>query len=635
MKHTLIVAAALAVAINAFPQKGKNGPAFGVVTPEEISMQRYDRDTTANAVILFDIGSVLLGDDLSATYKRHVRIKFFGTEDIDEYASKTLVFESRNGGITKVKGMTYNMENGKLVESKLQDEGIFKSKVDKVYSSLKFTLPNVKPGSIIEYSYTWSMDLSLLPSWQFQHMIPTIYSEYETSIPKTFSFRKDVQGFLPISDMITKNDGAYEKLIMKDAPAFKVEPFLTTPDDYLSTVHYYITSIFIPGKFFDFERSWEGIANSYAKSPDLGALTQMTGWLDKTVEPVVAGTTAGLDKAKKIHDYVKANIVWNETIDKLPDHTLRRVLDDKKGSSSEINMLMLAMMKRADLEVYPVLISTRDHGIIRPFTPHAGQFNYVLCLAKIDGKDYLFDATNKSLPYNALPERCLNGSGLLIKENDSDWIPLVSGKSRITYSAEFKVKDDGELNGKLTIARDGLYGGQMRSSYASLGKEKYLSEAFASKSWEFNKSEFANMDVINSQANEVHQVVIRDHAMANGDIIYINPYVTGMEENQFKSETREYPVDIPTPFEKFYTARFEVPAGYKVEEMPGNKVFLLPDGGGKFLYSATMMGNMINITSHLAVTKNLITPDKYQNLREFYSLVVAKQAEQIVLKKAP
>jgi hypothetical protein len=442
-----------------------------------------------------------------------------------------------------------------------------------------------------------------------------------------------MQGFLALTDMQSKNDGAYEKLIMKDAPAFRVEPYLTTPDDYVSGMNYYITEIFIPGKFFKLDRTWNGIAKNYDKSSDFGGLTRVTGWLDKTVEPLVAGITGPEDKAKKIYEYVKTNIVWNEMVDRIPDHSLRKVLEEKKGSSSEINILMIAMMKRAEVEAYPVLLSTRKHGVIRQFTPHDAQFNDVVCAIKIDGKFKLLDGTIKGLPYNALPERCLNGEGLLVREGGGDWIPLVSSKARTTYTATLKVKADGELNGSLAIARDGLHGGDMRHDFTALGQTKYVSAAFEGKGWEISKSEFVNMDQTASPAQEVHQVIIRDHVQANGDVMYINPYITGIEENKFKSEKREYPVDIPTPFDHFYTTRIELPEGYKVEELPANKVFVLPDNGGKFLYSATQLGNVINFTSQLSITKNLITPDKYMNLREFYAMVVAKQAEQIVLKK--
>lgn len=632
MRIPSLLAAFVLAALTSFGQKDK-GPSFGVITPEEQQMTTYEKDPNASAVILFDIGSCELSEALEVTFKRHTRIKFFTAEAIEDFATKTLNYETSGDMISRIKGATYNLENGTLVESKLSDDGIFKQKLNRRYSQVKFTLPNVKPGSIIEYSYTWTMSVALLPSWQFQHTIPTKYSEYSTMIPKSFTFRKDMIGFLPLTRREEKNQGAYEKLVMEHAPAFVVEPFSTTPEDYLSGVTYYITEVFIPGRVINLERSWKSIAKGYNESSDFGDLLKTTGWLEKTVEPLIVGATTPEEKARRIHEFVRNNIVWDKQVWDVPDRSLKKVMEGKTGSSGEVNMLMAAMLKRADLDVYPVILSTRDHGLIRPFTPHASQFNDAVVLLRIDGKDRLLDATDRNLPFGALPERCLNGEGLLVNSNEVVWVPLVGTKARATYTANVKLSADGELTGTLSIARDGIFGSDMRGNFQEVGKDQYIANFKSGKSWEISKSEFSNMESAGDAAKETHNLAVRDHVQVNGDLMYLNPFIMGQEQNVFKSETREYPVDMPTPFDRIYTMKIEIPEGYKVEEVPPTKMYALPDGGGKYVYSVTVMGNTINMTSQLTITKNTILPDKYPIFRNFYSMVVAKQAEQIVVKK--
>lgn len=633
MKIPSLLVAFIMAAASTFGQKDK-GPSFGVITPEEQKMVSYEKAPNASAVILFDIGSCELTESLEVTYKRHTRIKFFTAEAIEEFATKTLNYETTSDMITRIKGSTYNVENGVLVESKLNDDGIFKQKLSKRYSQVKFTLPNVKPGSIIEYSYTWTMSVSLLPSWQFQHTIPTKYSEYVTMIPKSFTFRKDMIGFLPLTRQEEKNQGAYEKLVMEHAPAFIVEPFSTTPEDYLSGVTYYITEIYIPGRVFNLERSWKSIAKGYDQSQDFGDLLKSTGWLEKIVEPLIAGATTPEDKAKRIHEFVRNNIVWDEQVWDVPEQSLKKVLEKKRGSSGEINLLLAAMLKRAGLDAYPVLLSTRDHGLIRPFTPHASQFNDAIVLLKAEGKDRLLDATDRNLPFGSLPERCLNGEGLVVNSDAAIWVPLVGTKARSTYTTNLKLSPDGELTGVFSISRDGIYGSDMRGRYQKIGQDAYVASVKSGRSWEISKSEFSNMETATEAAKEVHDMSIRDHVQVNGDIMYLSPFITGQENNVFKSETREYPVNIPTPFDHIYSAKIEIPEGYKVEEAPATKVFALPGGAGKYVYSVTILGNTVNVTSQLTIAKNTILPADYPIFREFYAMVVAKQAEQIVVKKA-
>jgi hypothetical protein len=607
---------------------------FGLVSMKELKMQSFAEDTAAQAVILFDVGKLSIGSGMeAASIERHVRIKFFGTKDISRYSSLAMYFYTGWQDIIELRAVSYNLENGRLVESKLERSGVFKERVTKYLSSIKFTLPNVKPGTVVEYSYTYKSDLGILPRWQFQHTIPVVYSEFETFLPGTFNFKKDMQGFLPLTDFISSSDGNHERLIMKNVPAFKVEPLLTTEDDFVSAVYYYITKIHVPGWIFKIDRTWPEISERLYKDPYLGVVLYNNDWLDKIVEPVVADASTPLEKAKRIDNYVKKTMEWSKIVDRVTDRPLRKVLDERKGSSAEINLLMTTMMKRAGLDAHAVVISTREHGLIRQSSPWVGQFDDVLCLVNIAGVDYLFDGTDKNLPYSALPERCINGEGLLVSESGIRWIPIVATKSKASYTTDFKLNINGNISGKLSIARDGLFAGEMRSNYITLGKDKYLSTTFANKTWDFNNSDFKNVEAINDMPVEVHDVVIRDHAQANGDVIYLNPYVIGTEEHKFSSPDRKCPVFLPSPIERSYTGKFEIPDGFEVEELPPNKLLRLSDGGGRFIYSMTVSGNVISFTSQLSLTKNIITPDKYAELRDFYSLIIAKQAEQIVLKK--
>jgi hypothetical protein len=79
--------------------------------------------------------------------------------------------------------------------------------------------------------------------------------------------------------------------------------------------------------------------------------------------------------------------------------------------------------------------------------------------------------------------------------------------------------------------------------------------------------------------------------------------------------------------------KITVPADYQVDELPKNKMLVLPGNSCKYLFNATQIGNMISITSSLSFNKSVFSQEEYPALRDFYGQVVAKQAEQIVLKK--
>ena len=161
------------------------------------------------------------------------------------------------------------------------------------------------------------------------------------------------------------------------------------------------------------------------------------------------------------------NIEWNGNSYKFTDAPLRKVLDEKKGSSADINLLLGSMLEKAGFDVSPVLLSTRDHGFVRETVPISSQFNYVVCLVKLNDKIILLDATDKFLPTGTLPERCLNGSGFVVAQDGAfTWVPLKSpSKSRKYYNVDLAVTPSGELRGKVaSINRDITHNQEERNS---------------------------------------------------------------------------------------------------------------------------------------------------------------------------
>jgi hypothetical protein len=293
------------------------------------------------------------------------------------------------------------------------------------------------------------------------------------------------------------------------------------------------------------------------------------------------------------------------------------------------------MLEKAGISVDMVLLSTRDHGFVRKEVPMRRQFNYVVCAVRLKDQTLLLDATEKYLPFNVLPERCLNGEGLIISALNYGWLELrTNSKSRTVIIADLNLQPSGELQGKLNFTRSGYDADRMRRDYAVKGEEKYTKDLFSGKLWEVKKSEFQDIKDIEQSTKEIHELNISEHSTMAGDVIYLNPFVTSqLESNPFKLEKREYPVDFGSPIEKVYICKLSIPEGYAIDEIPKSKMFVLPGNAAKYLYNVTQTGNQISITSNMQINKNLFVQDEYLNLREFYNQVVAKQAEQIVLKK--
>ena len=637
-------AALMVVTFMALAQKS---PAkFGEIPLEDLRMTTYSKDSSAHAVALFDYGNAyidVINGDIKLYFERHARIKILGKEGLAWANVSIPLFHngSTEERVLSLKASSFNLENGQVIETKLSKEGIFKEKVDKYFNQQKFTLPNVKEGTVIEYSYKISSEFfTNFPNWEFQKSIPVRWSEYWAMIPNIFIYERYMQGYVPVSTYTTKKDLYHgtevtaHHWITENVPAFKEEPYMTTEDDYISRMNFALSHINYSTHTQEIMGSWLKFNNDLLESPDFGKVITGSAYLKDQVESLTAGMADPLQKISTIVNYIKQNVEWDGEKDKYPDN-FKKVLEKKKGTAADINMLMIAMLNKAGLDAEPVLLSTRDHGFIRQSYPMARQFNYVIGIVRFADKSLLLDATEKYLPYNTLPSRCLNGQGLVISKTNHGWIDIASkAKSKTTTSLDLVLADDGSLKGKIQFMRDGYDAHEMREELLTKGEAEYVKKNTANKPWQIEKTEFQDVKDMEKPAKEIHAVQIDDHVTVAGDVMYINPYVLPqVDDNPFKQEKRTYPIDYGTARENVFVVKFTIPDGYVVEELPKSKLLGLPGNAGRFMFNANVIGNSISITSNFQVSKTLFNQDEYPVLKEFYNQVIAKQSEQIVIKK--
>ncbi len=646
---------------------------FGEVSIEELQLIKYDKDTAASAVVLCDYGQSKMvynqQKGFAISFQRILRVKILNKNGYS-YADQSIRLYSVNSAeerLGSLKAVTYNLENNKIVESKMKNDAVFKEKADENNTYVKFTLPNIREGSVFEVSYDVTSEfLYNFQDWDFQTTIPTVLSEYRVYIPEYFHYEKYMQGYVPVDEQeesqkratvnITYRDQSNEEFrtgarsmsqtetvdyteyfyrwATRNVPAFKEEPFMNNYRDYIARLNFELAYTQFPNSpRKDYIGTWEKVNKEFLESESFEGYVNGAGVLKKTVE-TTATSQDQLENAARLYQYVKDNVEWNGNYRMFASDNPKAVLENKKGNAAEINLLLVNLFRKAGLESYPVLISTRNHGFIRKSYPLVSQFNYVICALIRDGKYVLLDATDRSLPMMILPERCLNNEGLMISEKGPSWVNInPTFKSRTVTSYTLSADADGALKGPVTFVREGFDAQRSRKSYTAKGEKEYVTSVASDRHWEIEKSTFENMTNLSLNPKEVHEATLSEYAQVAGPTIYLNPLIEGrMEENPFKSESRVYPVDFGSPFERICTGKISIPSGYVVEELPATKGFNLP-GGGRYSYNIMVNGDIIQFTSQFVISKPLFSQEEYHSLKEFYNQVVSKQSEQIVLKK--
>ncbi|RNI26862.1 DUF3857 domain-containing protein [Rufibacter latericius] len=644
---------------------------FGKVTEQELNMKVYDKDTSAAAVILADYGRSYFtyNEDFKVNFERVTRIKILKKSGYD-WADFVIPYYQKNSSreqVTNIKGVTYNMEGGKMVKVKMDDKAVFDEKETVNWSNKKFTLPAVKEGSVLEVSYTISSDfLFNLHDWSFQKSIPVVHSEYRAAIPEYFEYKHIPQGYEPfvVNEAVPANmtfavrysgqdvgsglssgriPGGIENItaksvnhrwVMKDVPAIASESYITTLNDYVSKIEFELEWVRYPSQVPKrIAGNWSSLTEELMTDERFGLQLNRTGFFKNEVAALPAATDT-LARLNTIYEFVKKSVKWNGQGGKYVTSSLRKAFDTKTGNVADINLMLVAMLRDAGFQAYPVVLSTRDNGRV-PYSPVLSKFNYVIAYAKIGNKEVLMDATDPLMPLGMLPKHCLNDKGWLVSKEISDWVTLQSAnRTTELINADVQVLATGVLSGKVMQSTNGVWALSMRHNVQEAGEAKFLEKLVSSQ------TQLERKAPVLQNLKDLHKPMGLQYEVASAgdtqpkDIIYLNPMLLkAQQDNPFKNENRKYPVDFGHPTEEVYVCNFTIPEGYSVEELPKNAVIALPENGGRFTYALQVTGNKIQVMSKVTISRPIFYAEEYTYLKQFYTQVVAKHAEQIVLKK--
>jgi len=618
------------------------------VSKSDLENNYYEKDSTANALVIYDYGNSYVDKEtfwLRVEFKQ--KIKILRTEGIErgEFEIKLYKGKSSKEKIEKIRGTTYNLENGDIVKTELTPSGIFKEENEN-YTLVKFVLPNVKIGSVITVNYeTQSRFMSKFQPWYFQGPEPVLYSEYNTSIPGNYEYHIKLVGDTPLDTHDTslkKNcikggngtsaDCSISKYIMKNIPAYKSEDFTTTALNYTSRIEYELSVI----KGFDGSldrrtKTWKYVDKELKTDQNFGRQISKKNLAKNILPKTISSIDDDLDKAKAIYQFVLDNYKWNEKSGRY-DVSIKNLIKEKVGSSFEINLLLENLLTSEGFKVFPILMSTRANGLATKIYPVLTDFNYVILKATVGDKDYFLDGTDPYLSFGELPFRCLNQYGRLIDfEDGSFWQNI---KVDAFSSQQHRVK--------LSSFKDDVFSGVIESKYTG-----YHSHSLKRK---FNENP---QDYREKKADKYSDIVIEEHEVTDfdktkidfnekititmepefiGNKIYLNPFILKFfEENPFKLQERTYPIDFGYKDIYSYAMTIHLNDSLKVLEIPGAINYALPNKSGSFIFNVETQDNQLTIYFKVKFDNAIYAPELYKYLKNFMNKIVDTQKNIVVV----
>ncbi|MDB5271319.1 MAG: hypothetical protein JWP58_4359 [Hymenobacter sp.] len=663
--------------IISYSAQAQNEPIkFGVIDSRELTAAPFVGDSAASAVVLCDFGrSRLKGQagNFQVVFERVTRIKILKKPGY-EYATVEIPLYHRGDNQEKVsnlRGFTYNLVNNAVEKTRLETSGAFLEKRTPTISVQKFTLPNVRVGSVVEFAYTLTSDfLFNFQDWTFQRDIPVRWSEYRVSIPAFYRYKIIYQGAqafavnkatvgstnlildnkIPTSAGIAAGQTVGTLTVsapteehtwaLKDVPALGEEPFMTTAGDYVARLDFELTGEQWPEEpYHDLTGTWEKINATLLAEDEFGGRLGHIGFMQAQLQGLATKYPAITDRAAAVRQLVMAAVRYDGTNHYYAAEPLRKAYDAHRGTSADVNLLLLAALREAGIPALPLLLSTRDHGSVSKEFPLLERFNYVAALVPlVDGKDLLLDATEPLLPCGVLPQRCLNRVGRLItkKPEDSRWVDLAPALRRVHYQQVALVLDaQGGLTGKVHDEHGGYAGAEARARLAGQGEKKYLAAAAQRhESWTLSKPALAQTDNVDKPLVLDYEFTQpAESATATGPI-YLSPLSEfGLGQSPFRREQRDFPVDFGIAQDETLVVNLTLPAGYELAAVPKPAVVELPEGGGRFMCTVAATPGAVTLTSRLSLRQAVYSAAQYPNLRELYRLMLEKQGEKLIIQK--
>lgn len=580
------------------------------------------------------------GGRILAIIEHHYRLKVY-TDDPMTQAEAALIgipyyYHENIEEITLVEGITHHPDGS---VSKLDEDDIRTAELNSRYMIKEFIMPDVKQGSVIEYRYvTHRRYIEELPDFYFSHRVPvklahlTINNEdylrfdavdfnldFEvkyheemtdtSSIPLVFTYQRPE----PVSR---------EHWFAYDIPAIDDEAYVSSVDDLRGKLKFQIDEFGRPRQ--PLENSWEFVTAQIRRGPEnpFDLADQLTE--QKELGKEIAGHA---DSAKAVCDiifhYLNQKITFNGMRGAFQDTPIEGVLEGEPSDQASINLVLIAMLRGAGIEAWPVYLSGRNFGRINKEFPSVYQFNQMIVAAATEGQGVLLmDASFANSRPDLIPVESFNETGLLFKNDGFEWINIEPEHSIFDLDVVLKAElsEEGDLAGTIIVYTGGYPAHEIREELsAQTTPVQIIREAFFDR---YTDVHLTNTEISESEPGEYPLVLTTDFeiegfAISFREGLQFSPMIVGyLQRNPFGESERQSPITLDAPEILSVSYEITLPQGYVVE---GTQRSMVTDMRGASLQEDYNFGNRsLNYSFEVNISRREFPSDEYRELRRLY-----------------
>ena len=639
---------------------------FQPPAPEELKMTADPKAPGADAVY-FNIDEIANDPMHYQSYTARIKVL---TEKGKELATVELPYLKGNTKISDIKGRTIHAD-GTIYPLTVKPEDLMVTKTGERQVGKKvFTLPNVEVGSILEYRYDLRYDDNEFssPQWEIQrpyfvHAAHYSFTPFKEFMPDgtpdrgTSLYLVDERGrevhsliwwsHLPPGVVIkTSVNGSYS-VDVTDVPAIPDEEWMPPIQSVLYKVNFYYSFA------HDATDYWMSEAKLWSK--DVDKFAEPSKAIKAAVDGLIAPGDSDLDKAKKLYVAVEAldNTDYSRRKTETEMKTLKikeaRHAEDtwaqKSGSSEDIAMLYLAMLRAAGLTAYAVKVVDRDRGTFDPSYQSLSQLDTTVVAINIGSQETVLDPGEKMCPFGTLNWRHSNARGLGQSSQGVgvSTTPEQSYKQNsVNRVADLTLDAHGGITGQIQVVMTGQKALRWRQ-FALRNDDSELKKRFdrdelegaVPEGVEAHVDHFLSVDQPDQNLIAMVKVTGSLGTATSKRILLPGlffethghvPFVT--EEKRLEQVDMEYGDRVTDD------VTYHLPPGAAVEGAPQD-ASVSWQGHAMFILKSKAGPNQIEIANSLARAFTIAKPEEYQDLRGFYQKVAAVEQAQLVLSMAP
>ncbi len=545
---------------------------------------------------------------------------------------------------------------------------------DRQYGRKVFTLPSVEVGSILEYYYQLHYDQNsfMSPYWEIQrpyyvHKAHFTFTPYGDFMPggqngggqsgdSLLHLLVDEHGdrvntlvwwpVLPPGVTVkTESTGRYT-VDISDVPPMPDEEWMPPVQNFRYKVLFYYKSA---SNVDDF---WVAELKRWSKDVDRFAETAKS--IHEAVNGLIAPGDGDLEKARKLYKAVQAldNTDFSRRkgeaeLKQLRLKVAKRAEDtwsQKSGSSEDIALLYLAMVRAAGLNAKAMKVVDRQKGIFDPSYLSVSQLNATIVILDVGGKEIVLDPGQKMCPFQTVHWRHSNAGGFL--QGSDGRTPKTSPAqaytdNKLARSGDIVLDGRAAVTGTLRFSMTGqeaLYWRQLTLGYDEDEVKKQFDRWIATM-----VPDGVEAHIDHFQGLDDPDVILVAAIKAQGTLGMTTSkrvllpgffFETRGHHPFVGQEKRQEPVDMHYGELVSDQVAYHLPPGLAVEGAPQDAKISWPEHAMLVTKTVSAPGQIV-IARTLALAFTFAMPNEYSDLRGFYQKVAAADRQQVVLTASP